>query len=77
MPLLRRAVERHQQYNGNLYPSRAELLLGFALEPLRQDPRYAPPLEQLIREHEAWLGPAREQVLAAERTSEWEALRVL
>jgi hypothetical protein len=77
MPLLRRAVERHQRYNGNPYPSRAELLLGFALEPLRQDPRYAPQLDQLLREHETWLAPAREQVLAAERTGDWEALRVL
>jgi TolB-like protein len=76
MRLLRRAVEQHQVHGG-FYPSRSDLLTAAALEPLRQDPQYAPALQQLLGMHDAWLAPAREKVLAAEATGDWQALRTM
>jgi hypothetical protein len=76
--LLSRAVREHQLGPGGVpYPHRWNLLFDRALDPLRQDPEYAPRLEQLIKEYDAWLAPARERAAEAIETGDWASLRTL
>jgi hypothetical protein len=48
-----------------------------ALDPLREDPQYAPRLEKLIAEYDAWLARAKARVARAIETGDWASLRTL
>jgi hypothetical protein len=37
---------------------------------------YAPQLEQLLEEYDAWLAPARERAARAAETGDWASLRM-
>jgi tetratricopeptide (TPR) repeat protein len=56
---------------------RYNLLFDRALDPLREDPVYAPQLEALIDEYYDWLAPARERTATALETGDWASLRTL
>jgi TolB-like protein len=53
------------------------LMFDRALDPLREDPQYAPRLEKLIAEYDAWLAPAKARVARAIETGDWASLRTL
>jgi hypothetical protein len=59
------------------YLDRYNLLFDRALDPLREDPEYAPQLEALINEYYDWLAPARERTAKALETGDWASLRTL
>jgi len=59
------------------YLDRYNLLFDRALDPLREDPVYAPQLEALINEYYDWLAPARERTAKALETGDWASLRTL
>jgi tetratricopeptide (TPR) repeat protein len=77
MNALTRAVREHQTFSGYLSPGRHALLFDRALDPLREDPEYAPQIERLLEEQEAWLAPARERAAKALETGDWASLRTL
>lgn len=77
MALLERAVRKHQTFSGWPSPGRMELMFDRALDPLREDPAYAPRLERLLDEYDAWLAPARARVANALETGDWASLRTL
>jgi tetratricopeptide (TPR) repeat protein len=79
MTLLTRAVREHQTWSLILdwpSPDRSDLMFDRALDPLREDPVYAPQLEQLLEEYDAWLAPARERAARAAETGDWASLRM-
>ena len=77
MALLERAVGEHQTYLGRPSPDRWDLMFDRALDPLREDPAYAPRLERLIKEYYDWMAPARERTAKALETGDWASLRTL
>ena len=77
MNALTRAVREQQTLSGYLSPGRQALLTDRALDPLREEPEYAPQIERLLEEQEAWLAPAREREAKALETGDWASLRTL
>jgi len=75
--LLDNTVKGHALYMSWFYPSRYNLMFDHWLDPLRKDPLYAPQLDRIIKDYEAWVEPSRGKVLEAEATGNWESLRVL
>ena len=71
MQLLAKSVRQHHE------PERWVLLFNRTLDPLRDDPVYAPQLEALIKEYYDWLAPARERTAKALETGDWASLRTL
>ena len=56
---------------------RYNLLFDRALDPLREDPVYAPQLDALISQYYDWLAPARERTAKTLETGDWASLRTL
>lgn len=80
MAFLARAVRSPEPFPGMgtfVIPDRWNLMFDRALDPLREDPEYAPQLEQLIEEYDAWLAPAKERAARAIETGDWASLRTL
>ncbi len=75
--LLGGTVQKHALYLRWFYPDRYLLMFDYWLDPLRKDPVYAPQLDQIIKDYEAWVEPARGKALEAEATGNWESLRLL
>jgi TolB-like protein/tetratricopeptide (TPR) repeat protein len=75
--LLDGTVQGHATYFRWFYPGRHELMFDHWLDPLRKDPLYAPQLDRIVKDYEAWVEPSRRKALEAEATGNWEPLRVL
>jgi len=77
MALLESAVRKHQTFGGWPSPGRRDLMFDRALDPLREDPAYAPRLERLIDEYDTLLAPSKARVAEALDTGNWASLRTL